>query len=110
MLWQAGLTVLFAGWKGYPITPDQDETIIKSCIETLRQLHMQADDVGNHVGQCADVLDLLREKIFSHVQAPLDLDQLQWNVWDWPMESALELVNTLDTAPLDLNLDSSRWL
>jgi hypothetical protein len=110
MLWQAGLTVLFARWKGYPITADQDETLIKSCIETLRQLHIQADDAGNHVSQCADVLDLLREKIFSRVQTPLNLEQLQWNVWDWPIESALEFANTLDTAPLDLSLDSAQWL
>ncbi|KAF4979760.1 hypothetical protein FDECE_18014 [Fusarium decemcellulare] len=110
MLWQAGLTILFAGWKGYPVTVDQDESIIQSCIETLRQLHAHTDDVGNHVGQCADVLELLRKKIFSDLQAPPDLEQLQWNVWDWPMASALELANTLDTAPLDLDLDPERWL
>ncbi|KAF4463784.1 Transcriptional activator acu-15 [Fusarium albosuccineum] len=110
MLWQAGLTILFAGWKGYPVTVDQDESLIQSCIETLRQLHAHTDDVGNHVGQCADVLELLRKKIFSDLQAPPDLEQLQWNVWDWPMASALELANTLDTAPLDLDLDPERWL
>ncbi|KAM0435922.1 hypothetical protein ACHAPT_002814 [Fusarium lateritium] len=110
MLWQAGLTILFAGWKGYPVTVDQDESLIQSCIETLRRLHAHTDDVGNHVGQCAEVLDLLRSKIFSDLQAAPDLEQLQWNVWDWPMASALELANMLDTAPLDLDLDPERWL
>lgn len=110
MLWQAGLTILFTGWKGYPVTVDQDEDIIRSCIETLRYIHRQTDDVGNHIGQCADVLDLLRKKIFSDFQAPPDFEQLQqWNVWDWPIASALELANTLDTAPLDLNLELHRW-
>ncbi|KAM0552379.1 hypothetical protein ACHAPJ_007939 [Fusarium lateritium] len=110
MLWQAGLTILFAGWKGYPVTVDQDENLIQSCIATLRQFHRHTDDIGNHIGQCADVLDLLRKKIFSDLQAPPDLEQLQWNVWDWPIASALELANTLDTAPLDLNLDLHRWV
>ncbi|KAJ4258986.1 hypothetical protein NW762_008074 [Fusarium torreyae] len=110
MLWQAGLTILFTGWKGYPVTVDQDESLIQSCIATLRQFHRHTDDVGNHIGQCADVLDLLRKKIFSDLQAPPDLEQLQWNVWDWPIASALELANTLDTAPLDLNLDLPRWV
>ncbi|KAM5345262.1 hypothetical protein ACJ41O_011124 [Fusarium nematophilum] len=110
MLWQAGLTILFAGWKGYPVTVDQDESLIQSCIETLRRLHAHVDDVGGHVSQCADVLDLLRKKIFSDFQVPPDLDQLQWNVWDWPMASALELANTLDTVPLDVHLDPERWL
>ncbi|RSL77179.1 hypothetical protein CEP51_009312 [Fusarium floridanum] len=80
MLWQSGLTILFAGWKGYPVTVDQDENLIQSCIETLRQLHTHTDDVGNHVAQCAEVLDLLRKKIFSDLQVPPDLEQLQWNV------------------------------
>lgn len=110
MLWQAGLTILFAGWKGYPVTVDQDEILIQSCIATLRQFHRHTDDIGNHIGQCADVLDLLRKKIFSDLQAPSNLEQLQWNVWDWPIASALELANTLDTAPLDLNLDLHRWV
>ncbi|KAJ4204310.1 hypothetical protein NW767_004502 [Fusarium falciforme] len=110
MLWQSGLTILFAGWKGYPVTVDQDESLIQSCIETLQQLHTHTDDVGNHVAQCAEVLDLLRRKIFSDLQVPPDLEQLQWNVWDWPMASALELANMLDTAPLDLDLNPERWL
>ncbi|KAI8662461.1 Fungal-trans domain-containing protein [Fusarium sp. Ph1] len=110
MLWQSGLTILFAGWKGYPVTVDQDESLIQSCIEALRQLHTHTDDVGNHVAQCAEVLDLLRKKIFSDLQVQPDLEQLQWNVWDWPMASALELANMLDTAPLDLDLDPERWL
>lgn len=110
MLWQAGLTILFTSWKGYPVTVDQDENIIRSCIETLRWFHRHTDDIGNHIGQCADVLDLLRKKVFSDFQAPPDLEQLQWNVWDWPIASALELANTLDTAPLDLNLELHRWV
>ncbi|KAJ4326286.1 hypothetical protein N0V84_003152 [Fusarium piperis] len=110
MLWQAGLTILFAGWKGYPVTVDQDESLIQSCVETLRYLHTHTDDVGNHVAQCAEVLDLLRKKISSDLQVSPDLEQLQWNVWDWPMASALELANMLDTAPLDLDLDPERWL
>ncbi|RFN48047.1 putative transcription activator protein acu-15 [Fusarium flagelliforme] len=110
MLWQAGLTILFTGWKGYPVTVDQDENIIRSCIETLRRFQRHTDDIGNHIGQCADVLDLLRKKIFSDSQAPPDFEQLQWNVWEWPIASALELANTLDTVPLDLNLEPHRWV
>ncbi|KAH7184870.1 fungal-specific transcription factor domain-containing protein [Fusarium flagelliforme] len=110
MLWQAGLTILFTGWKGYPVTVDQDQTIIRSCIETLRWFHRHTDDIGNHIGQCADVLDLLRKKIFSDFQTPPDFEQLQWNVWEWPIASALELANTLDTAPLDLNSELHRWV
>ncbi|KAM0318270.1 hypothetical protein ACHAPQ_010758 [Fusarium lateritium] len=105
MLWQAGLTILFAGWKGYPVIVNKDENLIQSCIAMLRQFHRHTDDVGNHIGQCADVLDLLRQKISSDLSAPLNLEQLQWNIWDWPIASALELANTLDTAPLDLNID-----
>ncbi|KIL92331.1 transcriptional activator protein acu-15 [Fusarium avenaceum] len=104
MLWQAGLTILFTGWKGYPVTIDQDENLIRSCIATLREFHTHTDDIGNHIGQCADVLDLLRKKVFSEMETLPDLEQLQWNIWDWPLASALELVNTLDIIPLDLNL------
>ncbi|CEI62180.1 unnamed protein product [Fusarium venenatum] len=110
MLWQAGLTILFTRWKGYPVAIDEDENIVQSCIESLRQFHNHTDDVGDHISQCADVLDLLRQKIFSNLQTTPDLEQLQWNIWDWPMASALELANTLDTAPLDLSLDQQRWL
>jgi len=110
MLWQAGLTILFTGWKGYPVTVDRDENIIRSCIETLRWFHRHTDDIGNHICQCADVLDLLRKKVFSDFQAPPDFEQLQWNVWEWPIASALELANTLDTAPLDLNSELHRWV
>ncbi|CVL03417.1 probable transcription activator protein acu-15 [Fusarium mangiferae] len=105
MLWQAGLTILFTGWKGYPVSVDQDENLIQMCIATLREFHRHTDDVGNHIGQCADVLELLCKKVFSELEIMPDLDQLQWNIWDWPIASALELVNTLDIIPLDLNLN-----
>ncbi|KAI1033931.1 hypothetical protein LB503_010949 [Fusarium chuoi] len=105
MLWQAGLTILFTGWKGYPVSVDQDENLIQMCIATLREFHRHTDDVGNHIGQCADVLELLCKKVFSELETLPDLDQLQWNIWDWPIASALELVNTLDIIPLDLNLN-----
>lgn len=110
MLWQAGLTVLFTRLKGYPVTTDHDESIIRSCIDTLRYLHSNTDDAGDRVGQCADVLDLLREKVFSDIQAPPELENLQWNVWDWPLESALELANTLNSAPLYLNPTREAWM
>ncbi|EMT74352.1 Transcriptional activator protein acu-15 [Fusarium odoratissimum] len=105
MLWQAGLTILFTGWKGYPVTVDQDENLIRICIATLREFHRHTDDVGNHIGQCADVLELLCKKVFSELETLPDLEQLQWNIWDWPIASALELVNTLDIIPLDLSLN-----
>ncbi|KAL5590090.1 hypothetical protein FOVSG1_011957 [Fusarium oxysporum f. sp. vasinfectum] len=105
MLWQAGLTILFTGWKGYPVTVDQDENLIQICIATLREFHRHTDDVGNHIGQCADVLELLCKKVFSELETLPDLEQLQWNIWDWPIASALELVNTLDIIPLDLSLN-----
>ncbi|EXK25929.1 hypothetical protein FOMG_17453 [Fusarium oxysporum f. sp. melonis 26406] len=105
MLWQAGLTILFTGWKGYPVTVDQDENLIQICVATLREFRRHTDDVGNHIGQCADVLELLCKKVFSELEALPDLEQLQWNIWDWPIASALELVNTLDIIPLDLNLN-----
>ncbi|GKU20071.1 unnamed protein product [Fusarium langsethiae] len=82
MLWQAGLTILFSRWKGYPVESDQDESIIQSCIEALRQFHKHTDDVEDHISQCADVLDLLRRKIFSDMMITPDLEQLQWNIWD----------------------------
>lgn len=110
MLWQAGITVVFAGLKGYPVTQDQDEELINACITTLRRLHNLFESAGSHVKQCADVLDVLREKVFSGTETLPVLDQLQWNLWDWPMESALELANTLDAAPLDLSLEPERWL
>lgn len=110
MLWQAGLTVIFSRLKGYPVSQDGgDETLLCSCVDGLRRLHSHTDDVGDHVRQCAEVLDLLRMKVFSDVQAPLELDQLQWNIWDWPLESALELANTLNTAPLDLQPSEEGW-
>ncbi|GKT52631.1 transcriptional activator protein DAL81 [Colletotrichum spaethianum] len=105
MLWQAGLTLLFARWKGQPIASDEeDEDLVKTCAETLKQL--RADDARGYIAQCADVLDVLRKKTFSakDTQQPV-LDQLQWNVWDWPMASALELANTLDAMPLDVQFE-----
>ncbi|OBR06867.1 3-carboxy-muconate cycloisomerase [Colletotrichum higginsianum IMI 349063] len=111
MLWQAGLTLLFARWKGQPIAGDEeDEDLVRSCAETLR--HLRAGDASGYVAQCADVLDMLREKTFSarEAQQPAALDQLQWNVWDWPMASALELANTLDAMPMDLQFDTGLGL
>ncbi|KAI8297785.1 Trans-aconitate decarboxylase 1 [Colletotrichum sp. SAR11_59] len=105
MLWQAGLTILFARWKGQPITTDEeDEDLVRTCATTLR--HLRADDANGSITQCADVLDMLQTKTFSSKEAqPPVLDQLQWNVWDWPMASALELANTLDAMPLDLQFE-----
>ncbi|KAI8233101.1 Trans-aconitate decarboxylase 1 [Colletotrichum sp. SAR 10_86] len=105
MLWQAGLTILFARWKGQPITTDEeDEDLVRTCATTLR--HLRADDANGYITQCADVLDMLQTKTFSSKEAqPPVLDQLQWNVWDWPMASALELANTLDAMPLDLQFE-----
>ena len=56
--------------------------------------------------KCADVLDMLSERMFSAnaAQTP-ELENLQWNLWDWPMESALELDNILNAVPLDVQLD-----
>ncbi|OHF00060.1 hypothetical protein CORC01_04706 [Colletotrichum orchidophilum] len=105
MLWQAGLTILFARWKGQPLAGDEvDEDLVKTCAATLR--HLRADDSNICIPQCADVLDMLRTKTFStrETHQPV-LDQLQWNVWDWPMASALELANTLDAIPLDLHFE-----
>ncbi|KAK1704052.1 fungal-specific transcription factor domain-containing protein [Colletotrichum lupini] len=110
MLWQAGLTILFARWKGHPLAGDEEaEDLVKTCATTLR--HLRADDSNGHINQCADVLDMLRTKTFSagEPQQPV-LDQLQWNVWDWPMASALELANTLDAMPLDLQFEPSMGL
>ncbi|KAK1979352.1 fungal-specific transcription factor domain-containing protein [Colletotrichum cereale] len=105
MLWQAGLTLLFARWKGQPVVSDEEDgDLVKTCAETLRRL--RADDANGYVAQCADVLDMLREKTLhaKDSQQPA-LDQLQWNVWDWPMASALELANTLDAMPLELQFE-----
>ncbi|KAL0940262.1 3-carboxy-muconate cycloisomerase [Colletotrichum truncatum] len=105
MLWQAGLTILFARWKGQPIGADnEDEGLVKTCSATLQ--YLKSDDTNGFISQCADVLDMLRTKTFSSKEAsPLVIDQLQWNVWDWPMASALELANTLDAMPLDLQFE-----
>ncbi|KAJ0277988.1 hypothetical protein COL940_007500 [Colletotrichum noveboracense] len=105
MLWQAGLTILFARWKGQPISTDEeDEDLVRTCATTLR--HLRADDANGYITQCADVLDTLQTKTFSSKEAqPPVIDQLQWNVWDWPMASALELANTLDAMPLDLQFE-----
>ncbi|KAF9874421.1 hypothetical protein CkaCkLH20_07984 [Colletotrichum karsti] len=102
MLWQAGLTILFARWKGQPITTDEgDEDLVRTCAETLRQF--REENAKGYINQCAEVLDMLRVKTFSSKETqPPGMDQLQWNVWDWPMASALELANTLDAMPLDL--------
>ncbi|KXH63313.1 hypothetical protein CSAL01_00930 [Colletotrichum salicis] len=110
MLWQAGLTILFARWKGQTLAGDEeDEDLVKTCASTLR--HLRADDSNMYITQCAEVLDMLRIKTFSarETQQPA-LDQLQWNVWDWPMASALELANTLDAMPLDLQFEPSMGL
>ncbi|CAH0002547.1 unnamed protein product, partial [Clonostachys byssicola] len=110
MVWQAGLTILFAHWNGYTV-PDlsvNDENTVKQCSEVLRKLGGFADDAGGNLKQCADVLDLLCQKTFTGAEvANLTTEQLQWNVWDWPMASALELANTLDAIPFDLEF--STW-
>ncbi|TEA22549.1 Transcriptional activator protein acu-15 [Colletotrichum sidae] len=106
MLWQAGLTILFAQWKGQPASTadDEDQDLVRTCSATLRRVG--GDDAGGHVARCADVLDMLRAKTFSAEESrPPTADQLPWNVWDWPMASALELANTLDAMPLDLQFE-----
>ncbi|KAH7149903.1 fungal-specific transcription factor domain-containing protein [Dactylonectria estremocensis] len=109
MLWQAGLTIFFARWKGHPVAAEDDEDLIRRCVATLRQLYLWVDDAGGHIRQCAGVLDLLREKTFSESRTPPVTDQFQWNVWDWPMASALELSNMLDVTPLDFYLEQEQW-
>ncbi|KAH7160738.1 fungal-specific transcription factor domain-containing protein [Dactylonectria macrodidyma] len=109
MLWQAGLTIFFARWKGHPVSAENDEDLIRRCVATLRQLYLWVDDAGGHIRQCADVLDLLREKTFSDSRTPPATDQFPWNVWDWPMASALELSNMLDVTPLDFYLEQEQW-
>ncbi|KAH7015638.1 fungal-specific transcription factor domain-containing protein [Ilyonectria destructans] len=109
MLWQAGLTIFYARWKGHPVTDEDDEDLIRRCIATLRRLYLWIDDASGHIKQCADVLDLLREKTFSESRTPPAADQFQWNVWDWPMASALELTNMLDVTPLDFYLEQEQW-
>ncbi|CAH0045297.1 unnamed protein product [Clonostachys solani] len=110
MVWQAGLTILFARWNGYTV-PDpsvSDESTVRQCSEALRKLGGFTDDAGGNLKQCADVLDLLCQKTFTGAEvANLTTEQLQWNVWDWPMASALELANTLDAIPFDLEF--STW-
>lgn len=108
MIWQAALTILFARWKGQPLDPSHghETELVRSCAEALRQLHAVTGISGaSDLLRCAEVLDVLREKTFNNTDDDLldiDTDQLQWNVWDWPMASALELSNTLDSMPLDL--------
>lgn len=106
MLWQAGLTILFARWKSQDITGSEsgDRELVATCTTTLRSF--RAYDALEDVVKCADVLDMLLERTFSAgaVQTPV-LEHLQWNLWDWPMESALELDNILDAVPLDMQLD-----
>ena len=109
MFWQAGLTILFARWKGHPHSadPDEDDELARRCVESLRQLQAATGDTERKdLGQCADVLEMLRLKTFhpatSTPPPQADPENLQWNVWDWPMASALELANTLDVMPMDV--------
>lgn len=113
MLWQAGLTILFARWKELPSSAinSENESLVRDCSAALRRLHAITDDAaGGDLEQCAQVLDVLREKTFSATEGmrlTMGTEPLQWNVWDWPMASALELANTLDAIPFDLEL--SKW-
>lgn len=106
MLWQAGLTILFARWKGQAVmgSDAQDRELVATCTATLRSFKIYG--VSEDVLKCADVLDLILERTYSAGidQSPA-LEQLQWDLWDWPMESALELENILDAVPLDMQLD-----
>lgn len=109
MLWQAGLTLLFARWKGHPLrsADGDDDGLVQRCVSALHNVHAATGNAGgDDVLQCAEVLEVLRGKTFSGVTATprIEPDQLQWNVWDWPMASALELANTLEVMPLDLYL------
>ncbi|OMP84791.1 hypothetical protein BK809_0001894 [Diplodia seriata] len=137
MLWQAGLTVLFARWNGVGVVDSEgdvdggrgDEGAVVRCAEVLRRLAGASGggDGEESVRRCADVLDMLRVRTFgdgarerekaaaaaavpenrprSLLEELLPAEQLQWNVWDWPMASALELANTLDAMPLDLDFE-----
>lgn len=155
MLWQAGLTVLFARWHGVAGVVDEDdstgdnddEAVVVRCADVLRRLvAVGGDGTGDgeeNVRRCADVLDMLRVKTFGRgssghreemeeeeggggragsgwprqrLSSPivgglsLPLELPQWNVWDWPMASALELANTLDAVPLDLDFEGGNSL
>lgn len=104
MLWQAGLTILFARWKGHPSSAEgEDDDLVQQCVSALRQLHVTTEDTTQDILHCAEVLELLRAKTFNGTATSMiETEQLQWNVWDWPMASALELANTLEAMPLDL--------
>ena len=108
MFWQAGLTILFARWKGQPLPESEgnETALVQGCVEALRQLHqVTGNSRASDILQCADVLEVLSRKTFTGADETafsVGTDQLQWNVWDWPMASALELSNTLDSMPLDL--------
>lgn len=125
MLWQAGLTLVFARCKGtYIAAADEDGALVAKCAAALRSLHLRkcAGSSGASLYQAADVLDTLCIKVFrgsssggsgSDNSQPAGtgvIEQLQWNVWDWPMASALELANTLDAAPFDLCLEPDTWM
>ncbi|KAH6696999.1 fungal-specific transcription factor domain-containing protein, partial [Plectosphaerella plurivora] len=116
MLWQSGLTMLYFHWKqrlaGCPNNNDDTalsdvelDATVKRCVRALRRLGDLTCDEQNfsthRLGQCADVLDMLREKTFPRAsdagqgadpgaQLPDGWDQVSWNVWDWPMESVLD--------------------
>jgi hypothetical protein len=110
MLWQAGLTIMFARWKGHSISASDevDRDIISRCSTALRTIHTMTGDVNGNILECADVLDMLLGKTFSGAETPMmAADQLQWNMWDWPMASALELTNSLDAIPFDITGSSS---
>lgn len=134
MLWQAGVTLLYAHWKlrlaaqsthidGSSPSESEDDETVQRCVFALRRLgDLTTERSGAHrLGQCAEVLDMLREKTFP--QHPLGTqavvaqdrladgwDQVSWNVWDWPMESVLEFTNSMDVAPLDFFSNNSPGL
>ncbi len=106
VLWQAALTILFARWKGQPlsITEGDDDQLVQECIDALYELHKVTNNPGKDILQSAEALEEMRLKTFSSMNAAprSPTDQLQWNVWDWPMASALEMTNALDLMPLDI--------
>ena len=106
MLWKAGLTILFARWKGQDVTGSDsgDRELVATCTATLRSF--RAYDPLEEVLKCADMLNMLLERTSSAgtVRTPV-LEDLQWNLWDWPIESALEPDNIPNAVPLDMQVD-----
>jgi len=105
ILWQAGLTVLFAMWNGKPYSEDasSDQSLLILCISTLRRFGNIGVRENDMVMECVDVLDRLQKRTFEGGELP---EYDQWNIWDWPMTAAIELENNLSAVPLDLDFDS----